>query len=275
MQIGLGSYLAQPVYSVGPVPGTQAAPQVPQLPWYPSNVPATGTANSETKQLTGVGAPAKVEPLYTQGQVQQLVEDAARKAVESYVQRQSENRHTPWGGYQRDQNQSQAFNGCCNYCGETGHFLRECPARSADLKEGMIATNDFGRITLANGSSIPPWVTGDTMRERVVKWWQDNPRAGRQAPPHMPPNAVGTNAAANPAGASISSNYFQFSASGVEPSMAFQSATIEEVGTLPGNVSELEGTGTKADQPALSMSWVQTPSSIWTRSVVHLDDSAD
>lgn len=42
----------------------------------------------------------------------------------------------------------------CFFCGESGHFIGECPKKKAFVEKGVIKQNEQGRFTLADGSPI-------------------------------------------------------------------------------------------------------------------------
>ncbi|KAF7324148.1 Integrase catalytic domain-containing protein [Mycena kentingensis (nom. inval.)] len=63
----------------------------------------------------------------------------------------------------------------CAHCGDTSHFFRVCPKVPQDIAEGLCKKNEEGKLVLPNGKFLPASIEGDTLRERFIKWHNQNP----------------------------------------------------------------------------------------------------
>ncbi len=117
---------------------TTAVPQAPQAPaptrYVPAAAPATQTNNPAPRQQA-YGAPAFTAAAFP------------RRAGPSDAER-------------------------CNFCGETGHFMANCPAAEHYLRTGRITRRDDGKLVLPNGMFVPRSIEGQWLKDRVDTYWQ-------------------------------------------------------------------------------------------------------
>ena len=66
-------------------------------------------------------------------------------------------------------------NNSCNFCGGSGHFIRECEAVEQLTKAGKVKRGLDGRVALANGAPIPRNIAGAWLRDRAEEWHRLNP----------------------------------------------------------------------------------------------------
>ena len=59
----------------------------------------------------------------------------------------------------------------CMFCSGTDHFVRECPVAAQYLQQGKAIRNEYGRISLPDGSYPPRNTPGRNMRERLDNYW--------------------------------------------------------------------------------------------------------
>ncbi|KAH9840307.1 uncharacterized protein C8Q71DRAFT_702509 [Rhodofomes roseus] len=95
----------------------------------------------------------------------------------------------------------------CNFCGQQGHFLRECPEVRNYERMGKIALDSDRRVRLPSGDYVSRNLPGNLMRERVDNWHAmfgagagggggtappnaQPDGAQRDAPPHLAANIV-------------------------------------------------------------------------------------
>ena len=71
-----------------------------------------------------------------------------------------------------------AFGGSnCNFCGGSGHFIRECEAVAEYIKAGKCKKSMAnGKVVLPSGAEVPRGVPGSWLRDRVDEWHWTNPR---------------------------------------------------------------------------------------------------
>ena len=68
--------------------------------------------------------------------------------------------YAPGGAYQNVPRRSppRGMDGCM-FCSAKDHFIHECPVTESYMKK-LIERDDFGKIILPGGDSIPGWVRG-------------------------------------------------------------------------------------------------------------------
>ncbi|KAI0063724.1 hypothetical protein BV25DRAFT_1771618, partial [Artomyces pyxidatus] len=65
----------------------------------------------------------------------------------------------------------------CNFCGSSGHFIRECPVVQDYIRAGKVKRNAEGKVVLPSGSFVPRDLTSDAapMKDRFDEWHRRNP----------------------------------------------------------------------------------------------------
>jgi hypothetical protein len=63
----------------------------------------------------------------------------------------------------------------CNFCGGTGHFIRECEVVTEYSRVGKCKRGADGRVVLPSGAMVPRDVPGNWLRDRVDEWHRQNP----------------------------------------------------------------------------------------------------
>ena len=59
----------------------------------------------------------------------------------------------------------------CNFCGEMGHFIANCPTADQYLREGKVTRRPDGRLGLPNGHFVPRSIEGQWLKDRLDTWW--------------------------------------------------------------------------------------------------------
>ena len=57
------------------------------------------------------------------------------------------------------------------FCSAKDHFIRKCPVTKSYVKKKLIERDDFRKIVLPGGDSIPGWVQGQNLRKRIDNYW--------------------------------------------------------------------------------------------------------
>ena len=80
--------------------------------------------------------------------------------------------YAPGGAYQNVPRRSppRGMDGCM-FCSAEDHFIRECPVAKSYMKKKLIERDDFGKIVLPGGDSIPSWVRGRNLCECIDNYW--------------------------------------------------------------------------------------------------------
>ena len=65
--------------------------------------------------------------------------------------------------------------GCCNFCGEPGHFIPNCPRVHEYTLQGKCRRNAEGKVVLPGGGFIPRSILGRMLAERFDEWHRRNP----------------------------------------------------------------------------------------------------
>ena len=60
----------------------------------------------------------------------------------------------------------------CNFCGESGHFIANCPTVDQYLREGKVLRRPDGRLCLPNGHFVPRSIEGQWLKDRLDEWWR-------------------------------------------------------------------------------------------------------
>ncbi|SJL18848.1 uncharacterized protein ARMOST_22450 [Armillaria ostoyae] len=63
----------------------------------------------------------------------------------------------------------------CSFCGEIGHFIRECLRVKEMIKEGKCRRNIDGKIVLSTGAWVPRNIQGTWLKDRIEEWHCQNP----------------------------------------------------------------------------------------------------
>jgi hypothetical protein len=154
----------------------QTQPQVPPAQYYAPYQPATYAANPTI--LTNNSPPdpmeAKVESLATSVAT---LSDMFKKAMQDRLG-PSQSQYQP-GVKPRSSGITAVGlsgpNNSCNFCGGSGHFIRECEAVEQLTKAGKVKRGPDGRVALANGAPIPRNIAGAWLRDRAEEWHRLNP----------------------------------------------------------------------------------------------------
>ena len=64
----------------------------------------------------------------------------------------------------------------CNFCGGSGHFIRECKTVAEYIKAGKCKKSTAnGKVVLPSGAEVPRGVPGSWLRNHVDEWHRTNP----------------------------------------------------------------------------------------------------
>ena len=63
----------------------------------------------------------------------------------------------------------------CFYCGRMGHFQADCEELKGQLRAGNLKLNPEGKLRLKDGSHIPGFPNGTTIKERIEKHYARRP----------------------------------------------------------------------------------------------------
>jgi hypothetical protein len=85
---------------------------------------------------------------------------------------------------------SDQFQQNCMFCSAQDHFVRNCPVASQYLQQGKVIRNDYGKLSLPDGTYVPRNVPGKNMRERLDNFWTAQ---GMNGPSENTQEAVATN----------------------------------------------------------------------------------
>lgn len=97
-----------------------------------------------------------------------------------------ENNGNRQGGYPSVRPQYPSNFGACNFCGASGHFIRECPRADEYISQGKCSRESSGRIIMPNGWGVSPLLPGRNIMERIDSWHRENkPPPPKDGPPHM------------------------------------------------------------------------------------------
>ena len=64
----------------------------------------------------------------------------------------------------------------CNFCGVSGHFIRECEVVEEFIQFGKCKRSPEGWVILPSGAQVPRSIQGAWLRDRVEEWHRQNPR---------------------------------------------------------------------------------------------------
>jgi hypothetical protein len=116
------------------------------------------SSQSNPRQQTSQSAPR-----------QQSSQPNRYQSSQSSSSRPQPSRPAPGGASQsapgRDQQQQRQEN--CIFCGEEGHFIRDCEVSNEYLRTGKAMLNSYGRVVCANGRHPPRDTPGITLKERI------------------------------------------------------------------------------------------------------------
>ena len=57
------------------------------------------------------------------------------------------------------------------FCSAEDHFIHECPVARSYVKKKLIERDDFGKIVLPGGDSVPGWVQGQNLCKCNDNYW--------------------------------------------------------------------------------------------------------
>ncbi|KAH7903030.1 hypothetical protein BJ138DRAFT_1198530 [Hygrophoropsis aurantiaca] len=63
----------------------------------------------------------------------------------------------------------------CNFCGQAGHFMRECPVCAGMIAAGKCHRDQMGRIVLPSGAQVSRELAGNNFAERIEEYHRLNP----------------------------------------------------------------------------------------------------
>lgn len=63
----------------------------------------------------------------------------------------------------------------CFYCGQLGHYQADCEHMKEQIRLGNLKVNPEGRLRLRDGSLIPGFPQGSSMKERVERYYSKRP----------------------------------------------------------------------------------------------------
>ncbi|KAH7904032.1 hypothetical protein BJ138DRAFT_1019702 [Hygrophoropsis aurantiaca] len=63
----------------------------------------------------------------------------------------------------------------CNFCGQAGHFMRECPVCAGMIAAGKCRRDQMGRIVLPSGAQVSRELAGNNFAERIEEYHRLNP----------------------------------------------------------------------------------------------------
>jgi hypothetical protein len=78
----------------------------------------------------------------------------------------------------------------CNFCGETGHYIRECEAVTEFIKAGKCKRGADSKVILPSGAMVPRDIPGTWLRDRIEEWHRRNP--GQKAAMFFEVTAIAT-----------------------------------------------------------------------------------
>lgn len=70
---------------------------------------------------------------------------------------------------------SAPLSGACAFCGEPGHFGRECEAVAEYTKAGKRKRNAGGKVVLPSRAMAPRWITRVYLHDCMDEWHRRNP----------------------------------------------------------------------------------------------------
>ncbi|THH11446.1 hypothetical protein EW146_g8045 [Bondarzewia mesenterica] len=65
--------------------------------------------------------------------------------------------------------------GRCTFCGNAGHYMRECPEVEDYIRQGKCRRNLEGKVILSSGAFVPRSIPGLWLKERINEWHRRNP----------------------------------------------------------------------------------------------------
>lgn len=68
-----------------------------------------------------------------------------------------------------------ASGAACNFCGGTGHFIRECEVVTEYNRAGKCKRSTDGKVVLPSGAMVPRDIQGTWLRDCVDEWHRQNP----------------------------------------------------------------------------------------------------
>jgi hypothetical protein len=63
----------------------------------------------------------------------------------------------------------------CAFCGQTGHFITQCPVCADYITDEKCKRNPEGKIVLPNGQYTPRSIPGRYIKDRIDEWHKRNP----------------------------------------------------------------------------------------------------
>ena len=83
--------------------------------------------------------------------------------------------HEPSSGPPQRWGAKSLENETCFWCKELGHFAADCPDQKEQIRVGNIKVNAEGKLRLRDGSLIPNYPQGISMKERVARHYARKP----------------------------------------------------------------------------------------------------
>ncbi len=91
----------------------------------------------------------------------------------------AQQRSFPSGPPQQSSYANAATGQNCSFCGEIGHFIRECLKVEEMIKEGKCRRNIDGKIVLSTGAWVPRNIQGTWLKDRIEEWHPSKSRPDR------------------------------------------------------------------------------------------------
>jgi hypothetical protein len=145
-----------------------------------------GSAPDGSISATRSGASPAAPPISIKAELQTEVQSAIKSAVAEMTEmfKNVFAAQAQFAGGQASQAQNRAptmarpqssQNDRCNFCGDSGHFMRECEVAAEYARLGKCKRNVENKIVLPSGAVVPRSITGAWLRDRIDEYHRQNP----------------------------------------------------------------------------------------------------